>query len=212
MDAVEYAEWTALHLTLFCLDAEAHGPLFREWFVAGLRHCSLADLSEASRWLCASGEGRFRQDHLAKLLARVKIGQDAQRKKRQAEEDENAARMTCGVCAGIGAVCVPAPACLRDGEWVYPFSSVAVSCRCPRGLRRQDKLNEFRDEAQKPRFTSLADYELRYPDWAQVMLDRENRRKDEAEAEARAKRLDRTLGPLDVAKLKERLAERMKAS
>ncbi len=210
MEPADYAAWVRQHQTLFALDPEQNEGLFREWWPL-VRHLTLAELSAASRTLCVSGEGRFRADHPAKLLGIVRLGKAEIIKRQQAEEEARADSIACQLCRGTGMVIVPLPASVRDEAWVYPFYSCAVTCRCPKGRRRQDKMNEIRDEAQRPRFMDLDAYEARVGNfWPEMVCDRENRRRDEANADVTAKALDRKLGPLDVEKIKLRLADTLK--
>lgn len=170
MTREEYSLWTEFHASIFQLYTQEDQVMFGAWMTE-LIEFSLEDATEASK-ACASQphKFRFRADHLAFLrpwlLNRVRDRMAIEAQK----ELESRVVSRCQTCAGVGIVIVPHSNCVRDGIWIRPFNTGAVACDCEKG---KAAFQQARDEAFAKncpsRLISISDYELRVPDWRELM-------------------------------------------
>lgn len=180
-------DWAEHHAVLFGLRSDDDTAMLVEWSnlfrVAGW----LPEQAwSATDWLALNNPPRYRSDHLALLVQRMKQ-QRQQHSAAPPDEDERFGH--CMECRGCGRVSVPNPKAVAQGGW----STMAVACSCALGRWYQDSSG----------IMGLTAYQFAYPNWRQQLAQHEEWLKRSVRVTAFTKEVDKLLGAI-----KARLAQK----
>lgn len=194
MNDADWIAWSQSHATMFALRMNEDLDMIASWRPI-LDQFSRAELETASRELIKNPP-QFRDKHVAGLLRILhhRRGELARQFAQQTDLDEEA-RLRCGVCKGTGAVVVPHPKCMIQGEFVAGpagyKTTAAVTCTCARGMRKQ---STYTGEIRP---MTLAEYERKCgAGWPQLLDDWEEEKRRLHGVTAHAREIDKKRGPI----------------
>ncbi len=126
------------------------------------------ELHEASRFLASSDPPRFRADHLKVIIDRVRRRRGDLARSMDERGDPDG-WVPCHWCQDAGWSRVPNLCDVRQGEFVDPFRTYVVTCKCNRGVRIQASCSERKKQPMR-----LVDYEAKNELWVQQMVRQES--------------------------------------
>src|SRR5262245_26202662 len=181
---MNYLDWARRHAAMFGLTRPQDADLVLGWARAFRQSgYSVHELAEASDWLAGHAPPRYREDHLADLVAR--------RRAVRAEQQERAPPVgpqgpDCPLCGTSGWVGVPSRKQIRQrGAWHGGIE--AVYCTCARG-------NAVRTRG--PCVDDVEVYTRFVPNWQQMLQTHHDSLLELAGASSRARELDGLLGSI----------------
>lgn len=175
---LSYHDWCKQHATMFSLQGDGDPAMLHAWAMAfSAAGHSPDDLSEATQYL-ATTPGKVpqtRPQHIDAINARLR----ERKLYRMRHNDESVTyRDTHRLCHhGTGFVIVPNPKAIHDGSWQAPYYTCAVICDCPAGNRRLE--SQAKREHKQMTFRQ---YELKVPNWEQMVAIRDAARSEMAKA------------------------------
>ncbi len=191
-------DWVPFHRDLFGMKSLDDLAMFAAWFRSLLEY-SAEELREASIAMAndIDAAGKYRVHHLSIIREKVRARRFARARAEFAEVNRQDGRFGCKVCDSTGLVAVPHPRSIVDDGWCYPFYSLVVACRCPRGSAKfnavaaADVKQKLADREAKFQMMALDEYEALHPNWRHLVKDREEVRKSEGEASWFAREADK---------------------
>src|SRR5262245_15512746 len=125
-----YLEWAKRHAATFGLTRPQDEDLVLGWAAAFARSgWSVEELQDATAFLATRAPPRFREDHLAALVARLRWAR--QRLDANGQRVEESRCPDCRRCGGSGRCSVPSRPQMRRGPW--RGGTEAVYCVCAAG-------------------------------------------------------------------------------
>lgn len=166
-----FMAWSLRHMERFGMSERADEKLVAT-FAASFEseHITESEADEASRWCAASGTVRYKSQHLASLLQRIKLQRSQRRTETQGVSEG------CRQCDYCGFVLVPHPSDWTDGSWNGRYTAF-VACDCGLGHAKGQTQIPNERGARQPVMT-LRRYVGVHPDW-----DAELQRVREAKSE-----------------------------
>jgi hypothetical protein len=194
----DYGDWALYHAQLFGLDSPAEASMLRAWVeLFAAERIAPEELTEASKWLAVNDPPRFRSDHLAKLMERVK---GLRRAAAAAPAPSGPDLGTCTLCAGSGFVIVPLVQGVttfggHTAEGDHDERTCTVLCRCFLGKWKAHRLGET-PEGKRRAMMTLDCYEGGLPKWREIEAGWKKAKAKRVEANNHAMALDKSLGSI----------------
>ena len=194
MRETDWETWREYHSARFGLATASDA----KWFASIKRilaNATLDELKAATDAISCDPE-RSREGRNLGLLQREVRAKRLSARRAQADFDDDRAfkyEHQCAQCRGLGVVSAPHPKRIVDGEWVYPFETIALYCRCNVGANKFNKMAEALRELHQKRGgrelfpMSLDEYEARFPDWRELMEDHKAMKADKEVADYHAR-------------------------
>lgn len=192
MSSEDFEMWTDHHATLFYMRSDADSALFAAWKPLVTPY-DFDDFMAGSNWLASNKGGAFRTEHLTLIRERINVARSQQRQAQDDADSHRENRHECQLCHGMRGLTVPHQDYIRDSQWLKPYPTHWIWCRCSKGREVFEKYYQAaQDKKGLPRPLDFNAYEARFPTWPGMMLDLENMLKDELAAKVLAQRADFT--------------------
>lgn len=198
MTDAQWIEWTTYHGSLHRMQAAEDAAMILLWReVFEDRGFTMEELKVASRSLAENDPKRFRTEHLEYLLSSVGTARFNKARASLTTDDIN--EKSCGVCIGSGHAIVPHLLSVIDGEWHYPYYTMAVACHCDAGRRLLSRWEGYIQAAKNkdgkkgcrekipPPFMPIENYAVKNQDWQDQVKTREAQRKQVESVKDRTK-------------------------
>lgn len=204
MTGDEWADFCSKHATVFQLFAEADVEMLASWRPI-LGHHALKDLAEASSFIATLESSRWKTQHCELLNSRVRA---KIRARQQTWDDAGFTERPekCDFGCINGTHILPHPRSVTDGSWNSPYYTCLIFCKCRNGQAKSEAMWNAAQKADGkiPPPMGLESYEARVPNWAELLAQRENGRKDQELERYLATKADAT--PIDLAEVRRQLA------
>lgn len=188
-----YADWAEHHCTVFGMRFENELRMLLSWQEVFSRHgFSETELLAATEWMMTESAPTRPADHLRLIQQAIHRQRAEKRESERMARREHERRDVCRFCNNSGMVVVPHARSMHGGEWVYPWWTAAVACRCSAGQATKE------DERTRGRaMMDLNTYELEVNcAWLEQMEERLALRSAEDQATNEADGLFKISGKL----------------
>jgi hypothetical protein len=186
-----FSEWCSQYSDTFGLTTDADMRMLASWRkFFELAGYTAQELTDAMAHLASTEAPRYRSDHLPAIQLFIRDQRRRQREREiiDSETEWNTGQRVHDICQGTGRVIVPHLCCVVRGQFVEPYSQMAVMCTCKIGERL--RLSSLDANKYSRRIMDLLGYEKLNPFWPEQMEKDDLRRRAKRESQDTANEAD----------------------